>query len=91
MEGTNGNRIQNGIRRESGWRGTFNLLWGDKFLTDDDWLDDEFRAAKNRYHGRPREEIMTEVERKQGEESRKFMQKCRCAFLERQQEQAKNE
>ena len=67
------------------------LLRGDKFLTDDDWLDDEFRAAKNRYHGRPREEIMTEVERKQQEESRKFMQERRRAFLERQQEQTENE
>ena len=24
-------------------------LWGDKLLTDDDWMDEEFIAAKNRY------------------------------------------
>ena len=59
--------------------------------TDEDWLEDEFQAAKKCYHSRPREEIRAEVERKQKEESQKFTLERRRAFLERQQEPTENE
>ena len=59
--------------------------------TDKGWLDGEFRAAKKRHHGHLREEIRLEVERKQKEESQKFMPERRCVFLERQQESTENE
>ncbi|MCS1408979.1 MAG: hypothetical protein M2R45_02158 [Verrucomicrobia subdivision 3 bacterium] len=32
-------------------------VWGDKLLTDEDWLTDEFRAAQARYAGPPRERM----------------------------------
>ncbi|MCS1407981.1 MAG: hypothetical protein M2R45_01144 [Verrucomicrobia subdivision 3 bacterium] len=32
-------------------------VWGDKLLTEEDWLTDEFRAARARYTGPPRERM----------------------------------
>ncbi len=37
-------------------QGEFSTVWGDPLLTEDDWLDSEFRAARARYQGPPRNE-----------------------------------
>ncbi len=34
--------------------GRIQTVWGDRLLTDDDWLDEEFREARSRYKGKPR-------------------------------------
>lgn len=35
-------------------QGQVQTVWGDKLLTDEDWLDPEFLDAQARYSGQPR-------------------------------------